>query len=122
MQCAATTVETWLVWNAGGVATTQIFQLDKSYGADGMVVKHPPCPPIASQSISRDVPLAQVRAFCDRALREHRRSSSLPSPTPSKLARYTLQRVAWIGPSVRASNDINAPSKLARYLSGMRAD
>ena len=39
IQCAATTVETWLVWNAAGVATTQIFQLDKSYGADGMVVK-----------------------------------------------------------------------------------
>ena len=39
IQCAATTVETWVVWNAGGVPTTQIFQLDKSYGADGMVVK-----------------------------------------------------------------------------------
>ena len=30
IQCAATTVETWLVWNANGVATKQIFQLDKS--------------------------------------------------------------------------------------------
>ena len=39
LQCAATTVETWIVWNANGVATTQIFQLDKSFGADGMVVK-----------------------------------------------------------------------------------
>ena len=39
VQCAATTVETWVVWNANGVPTTQIFQLDKSYGADGMVVK-----------------------------------------------------------------------------------
>ena len=39
IQCAATTVETWIVWNAAGVVTTQIFQLDKSYGADGMVVK-----------------------------------------------------------------------------------
>jgi NitT/TauT family transport system substrate-binding protein len=39
IQCAATTVETWVVWNANGVPTTQIFQLDKSYGADGMVVK-----------------------------------------------------------------------------------
>jgi NitT/TauT family transport system substrate-binding protein len=39
VQCAATTVETWIGWNANGVATTQIFQLDKSYGADGMVVK-----------------------------------------------------------------------------------
>jgi len=39
IQCAATTAETWIVWNANGVATTQIFQLDKSFGADGMVVK-----------------------------------------------------------------------------------
>ena len=39
VQCAATTVETWVVWNANGVATTQIFQLDKSFGADGLVVK-----------------------------------------------------------------------------------
>jgi len=39
IQCAATTVETWIVWNANGIAATQIFQLDKSYGADGMVVK-----------------------------------------------------------------------------------
>ena len=40
LQCAATTVETWIAWNANGVATTQIFQLDKSFGADGMVVKN----------------------------------------------------------------------------------
>jgi len=40
VQCAATTVETWVVWNANGVATTQLFQLDKSYGADGMVVRN----------------------------------------------------------------------------------
>jgi NitT/TauT family transport system substrate-binding protein len=39
IQCAATTVETWIAWNAAGIPTTQIFQLDKSYGADGMVVK-----------------------------------------------------------------------------------
>jgi len=40
IQCAATTVETWLVWNAAGVATTQLFQMDKSYGADGMAVRN----------------------------------------------------------------------------------
>jgi len=40
VQCAATTVETWIVWNAGGVATRQIFQMDKSYGADGMAVRN----------------------------------------------------------------------------------
>jgi len=37
--CAATTVETWIAWNANGVATTQLFQLDKSFGADGMAVR-----------------------------------------------------------------------------------
>jgi NitT/TauT family transport system substrate-binding protein len=40
VQCAATTVETWIVWNANGVATTQLFQMDKSYGADGMVARN----------------------------------------------------------------------------------
>jgi NitT/TauT family transport system substrate-binding protein len=40
VQCAATTVETWVVWNANGIPTTQIFQLDKSYGADGMAVRN----------------------------------------------------------------------------------
>jgi NitT/TauT family transport system substrate-binding protein len=40
IQCAATTVETWVVWNANGVETREIFQLDKSYGADGMVVRN----------------------------------------------------------------------------------
>jgi NitT/TauT family transport system substrate-binding protein len=40
VQCAATTVETWISWNANGVATRQIFQMDKSYGADGMAVRN----------------------------------------------------------------------------------
>jgi NitT/TauT family transport system substrate-binding protein len=40
IQCAATTVETHVAWNANGVPITQIFQMDKSYGADGMVVRN----------------------------------------------------------------------------------
>jgi NitT/TauT family transport system substrate-binding protein len=40
IQCAATTVETWIVWNANGIATKQIFQMDKSHGADGLVVRN----------------------------------------------------------------------------------
>ena len=40
IQCAATTVETWVVWNANGVPTKQIFQLDKSFGADGMATRN----------------------------------------------------------------------------------
>src|SRR2546422_11160925 len=39
IQCAATAVEKWVAWNANGVATKQIFQMDKSYGADGMAVR-----------------------------------------------------------------------------------
>ncbi len=39
IQCAATTVETWIVWNANGVPSRQIVQLDKSYGADGIVAR-----------------------------------------------------------------------------------
>lgn len=40
IQCAATTVETWIVWNAAGVESKQIFQMDKSNGADGLVVRN----------------------------------------------------------------------------------
>ena len=40
VQCAATTIETWVTWNAAGVATTILFQVDKSYGADGLVVRN----------------------------------------------------------------------------------
>ncbi|NBO82521.1 MAG: ABC transporter permease [Betaproteobacteria bacterium] len=39
IQCAATTVETHVAWNANGVPIVQIFQLDKSFGADGIAVR-----------------------------------------------------------------------------------
>src|SRR4051812_21527653 len=39
VQCAATTVETYVNWNANGVPITQVVQLDKSYGADGLAVR-----------------------------------------------------------------------------------
>jgi len=40
IQCAATTVETFLIWNANGVPIKQIVQLDVSHGADGMAVRN----------------------------------------------------------------------------------
>ena len=40
IQCAATTVETHVAWNANGVPIVQIFQMDKSYGADGLAVRN----------------------------------------------------------------------------------
>jgi len=39
IQCAATTVETYIVWNANGVPITQVVQLDKSFGADGLAAR-----------------------------------------------------------------------------------
>lgn len=41
IQCATTTVETYVAWNANGVPIKQIVQLDKSYGADGLAVRGP---------------------------------------------------------------------------------
>ncbi|XDF37792.1 ABC transporter substrate-binding protein [Paracidovorax avenae] len=40
IQCAATTVETHVAWNTNGVPIVQIFQMDKSYGADGIAVRN----------------------------------------------------------------------------------
>ena len=40
IQCAATTVETFMIWNANGVPIKQLFQLDMSHGADGMVTRN----------------------------------------------------------------------------------
>lgn len=58
IQCAATTVETWISWNASGVATKQIFQLDKSYGADGMVTRNdiPTIKDLKGKTVAASVP------------------------------------------------------------------
>lgn len=40
IQCAATTIETHVAWNTNGVPIVQLFQLDKSYGADGIAVRN----------------------------------------------------------------------------------
>lgn len=40
VQCVGTTVETYITWNANGVPVVQILELDKSYGADGLVVRN----------------------------------------------------------------------------------
>lgn len=40
VQCAATTVETYISWNAAGVPIVQILQMDKSHGADGLAVRN----------------------------------------------------------------------------------
>lgn len=40
VQCAATSVETWIVWNANGIPTTQLFKMDQGMGSDGIVAKN----------------------------------------------------------------------------------
>ena len=40
VQCAATTVETWIVWNTNGIPTTQLFKMDQGMGSDGIVAKN----------------------------------------------------------------------------------
>ena len=62
VQCAATTVETWVVWNASGVATKQIFQMDKSYGADGMPLACAPATLLVRRIAMRQLTLACARS------------------------------------------------------------
>ena len=67
---------------------------------------HPPYPPIASQSISRDVPLARARAFqlsippfrgvAKAALYCAHRTTTSDLIDPFTLARLSLQGVAWL--------------------------
>jgi NitT/TauT family transport system substrate-binding protein len=40
VQCAATTVETYIPWTLSGISIKQILQMDKSYGADGIVARN----------------------------------------------------------------------------------
>jgi len=56
-----------------------------------------------------------TRVFGDRALHEHRRSSSPPSHTPSKLARsFFLQGWGLIDLPLRASNEGFLKPRVAR--------
>ena len=61
---------------------------------------HPPYPPIASQSISRDVPVAQASPFLSCAIRKHRYQYSFQARSF-----FSVKGVAWIGPQLRTSNE-----------------
>ena len=58
VQCAATTVETYINWNANGVPITQVVQLDKSYGADGMAARNniAKIPDLKGKTVGVDAP------------------------------------------------------------------
>ncbi len=115
IQCAATTVETWIVWNAAGVATAQIFQMDKSYGADGLAVR----PDIKS---IKDLKGKKVAAWA-------------PGTSPYFLASWFLKKnglsvkdvtIVSLDPQGAANafisgQDISAAATYEPYLSAIRA-
>jgi NitT/TauT family transport system substrate-binding protein len=116
VQCAATTVETWVVWNANGVATTQIFQLDKSYGADGMVVK-PAIAKIADlkgKTVAADAPgtagyfgLAWILKKNGLSVKDVKVVNMGPQPAANAM--------------IAGNNDIDAAMTYEPYLSAVRA-
>lgn len=116
VQCAATTVETWVVWNANGVPTTQIFQLDKSYGADGMVVK-PSVAKIADlkgKTVAADAPgtagyfgLAWILKKNGLSVKDVKVVNMGPQPAANAM--------------IAGNNDIDAAMTYEPYLSAVRA-
>ena len=116
IQCAATTVETWVVWNANGVATTQIFQLDKSYGADGMVVK-PAIAKIADlkgKTVAADAPgtagyfgLAWILKKNGLSVKDVKVVNMGPQPAANAM--------------IAGNNDIDGAMTYEPYLSAVRA-
>ena len=115
IQCAATTVETWVVWNANGVATKQIFQMDKSYGADGMAVRN------------------DIKSIAD--LKGKRVAASAPGTAPYFTLAWFLRKngvsvkdvsVVNLEPQAAANafvtgQDISAAMPYEPYLSSVRA-
>jgi NitT/TauT family transport system substrate-binding protein len=39
IQCTATSVESWIIWNATGIRTKQLFKMDQGMGSDGIVAR-----------------------------------------------------------------------------------
>ncbi|WAJ27600.1 ABC transporter substrate-binding protein [Antarcticirhabdus aurantiaca] len=93
IQCAATTVETWIAWNANGVKTTQIFQLDKSYGADGIAVR------------------GDVESFAD--LKGKSVAASAPGTSPYFLLAWMLHKNGMTMRDVRVVNMEPGPAAQA---------
>ncbi len=115
IQCAATTVETWIVWASAGVETRQIFQLDKSYGADGLAVR------------------ADIKSIAD--LKGKKIAAWAPGTAPYFLLSWFLKKngvsikdvtIVSLDPQGAANafitgQDIAAAATYEPYLSGVRA-
>ena len=97
IQCAATTIETWVVWNANGVATKELFQLDKSYGADGIVAR------------------SDIKSFAD--LKGKTVAVSAPGTTPYFMLAWMLNANKMSIKDVRAATIEPGPAAQA-FLAG----
>ena len=97
IQCAATTIETWIVWNANGVATKELFQLDKSYGADGIVAR------------------PEIKSFAD--LKGKTVAVSAPGTTPYFMLAWMLNANQMSIKDVRAATMEPGPAAQA-FLAG----
>jgi len=116
IQCAATTVETWIVWNANGVATTQIFQLDKSFGADGMVVK-PSIQKIADlkgKTVAASAPGTAPYFTLAWMLKKN-------GLTPKDVKIVNLEPQAAANAMIAGTADLDAAMTYEPYLSAVRA-
>src|SRR3954447_3530150 len=116
VQCAATTVETWVVWNANGVATTQIFQLDKSYGADGMVVRNsiPKIADLKGKTVAASAPGTAPYFTLAWMLKKNGLS-------PKDVKVVNLEPQAAANAMIAGNNDIDAAMTYEPYLSAVRA-
>lgn len=93
IQCAATTVETWIIWNSAGVKSKQIFQMDKSYGADGIAVR------------------ADVNSFAD--LKGKTIAASAPGTSPYFFLAYMLAKNGMTTKDVKIVNMEPGPAAQA---------
>jgi NitT/TauT family transport system substrate-binding protein len=116
VQCAATTVETWILWNANGVATTQIFQLDKSYGADGMVVRNTiaKVADLKGKTVAASAPGTAPYFTLAWILKKN-------GLTVKDVKIVTLEPQAAANAFVASSGDLDAAMTYEPYLSSVRA-
>jgi NitT/TauT family transport system substrate-binding protein len=116
VQCAATTVETWIVWNANGVATTQIFQLDTCYGASCMVVK--PNITIITDALANTVAASAPGTAPYFTLAWMLKKNGLSAKDVKVV---NLEPQAAANAMIAGSTDIDAAMTYEPYLSAVRA-
>src|SRR3954468_12094097 len=116
IQCAATTVETWISWNANGVATKQIFQLDKSYGADGMATRNDVASikDLKGKTVAASAPGTAPYFTLAWMLKKN-------GLTPKDVKIVNLEPQAAANAMIAGTSDLDAAMTYEPYLSAVRA-